>query len=483
MENWKWNPTGNRQGDGTARTPNGSSMPPTKRHRMMDRVRVFAGSVKWSYLELEDDLKCRFWKLFSSSRARCNAEDCPNCNPKPTDPELTPAQNGRLSILLQKIRTWPRFGSRKIRDHTSQDAQQPASGPAPKPDRRKAASFPVKRRDLSRARFLPRFKKFESIREESDHGGASVSAENQLPTENEPIFENVVGVELPGTEAQGTPSVDDLLSLSFGSDVSFGNQDSMNRDFSMPPDYRSNTMDHNIPTSAGTSEASVNALPVPQATNRAWDFPGSPLGVPAPAVSSEVSESAGPPPYEYGNANYFHSPSLIESSIPEACGTSQTPKSRYNGVRWKAKKWTSEIRPPNASKTVWLGTYTTEEEAASAFDAGIYYYGKPKDYNFPDSESMLPPLDPSMDDKKRTHFIKYQARVIAKARVERMAQTPGGTRREVPQVNSSPRTPDTSSSGAGPSGPSRSRLPFLPNLKRAKSGDEGLPKNSRPRNF
>lgn len=496
METRKWNPTGSRQGDGTMRPQNSLVNSSSKRHRVLDRVRVFAGSVKWSYLELEDDLKCRFWKLFSGSRARCNSKDCPTCNPGSSDvPRMTPVRDGRFSTLLQKIRTWPRLGSRRIRDHTSQEAPQPGSGFGLShiPDRIKAASFPAKRRDLSRARFLPRFKKFESIREENDHG-ASVATENDLPHGNETDFVNVVGVDIPGSDAEATPSVEDLekYSFSFGSDRSFGiRDDSMSKDVSLPPDLRSSTLGYHVPASTGASDGSVNAVPAPQTFNRAWDVPSSPLGqgVPAPAVSSEVSESAGPGGFD--NVRHFHSPQLIESPIPEACATSQVPpKSRYNGVRWKAKKWTSEIRPPNSTKTVWLGTYATEEQAASAFDAGIFYYDKAKDYNFPDSESLLPPLDRSMDERRQLHFIKTQARLIAKARAHLMTRQATVTSRDIPHVHYSPGTPDTSSSGAGPSAssmrmtePSRSKLSFLPALKRAMSGEAELPKNSRPRNF
>lgn len=411
METRKWNPTGDRQGDGTLKTQNSSVTANSRRFRVMDRVRVFAGSVKWSYLELEDDLKCHFWKLFSGSRARCNSEDCPYCNPRATEsPGMTPGRDGRFSSLLQKIRTWPRLGSRRIRDHMSQDAPQPGSGPARKPDRIKAASFPAKHRDLSRARFLPKFKKFESIREENDHG-VSAPSENQLPRENETIFVNVVGCEIPGSDAEATPSVEDLdkYSYSFGSEMSFGNrEDSMSKDLSMPRDLRSSTLGHYVPASTGTSEVSDDAEPAPQTIDKAWDFPSSPLGqsIPAPAVSSEVSESAGPVPGGFDNGSNFYAPQLIESPIPEACTTSQiAPKSRFNGVRWKAKKWTSEIRPPNSTKTVWLGTYATEEEAASAFDAGIFYYDKAKDYNFPDSEKLLPMLDRTKNEREQLHFI------------------------------------------------------------------------------
>ncbi|KAG0617490.1 hypothetical protein M758_5G193100 [Ceratodon purpureus] len=474
-----WNPTGKRQADNNLTSQDSLGYPTSKRHRLTDRVRVLAGSVKWSYLEMEDQLKCRFWKVFSGSRAKCNNKDCPSCYPNATDGTgATQTRDGRLSALLQKIRTWPKFGSRRIRDHTSQDAKQNSFGPSPQNDRLKAASFPVKHKDLSRARFLPRFKKFESIREESEHAGPVATA-NQVPKENEVLYMNVVGLEIAaGQDAAATPSVEDLgkYSYSFGSDsLSFGNRDdSMAKDLIMPQDIRSTTLSgHSIAAPADGSEVSENAGPVPQTFDNAWS-PGA-HNAPPSAGSSEVSESPGPGSQAYGNAWHIYPTQQPESPIPKPCApqAEAVPQSRFSGVRWKAKKWTSEIRPTGAKKTVWLGTYATEEEAASAYDAGIFYFDKPKNYNFPDSEDLLPVLNRSMDERSQLNFIKTQARLIAKERAKKMREAIASRSFQPAYFN--PGTPDTTSSGGGPavSGssmgePSRSkRLFFLPSLTRA----------------
>lgn len=482
-----WNPTGKRQADSLSRSQNGGGYPSAKRHRLTDRVRVLAGSVKWSYLEMEDHLKCRFWRLFSGSRGKCHDKDCPTCYPKAADATgTTPSRDGRLSTLLQKIRTWPRFGSRKIRDHTSLDAKQDSFGPNPQPERMKAASFPVKYKDLSRARFLPRFKKFESIREEGDHV-APVATESP----NDVLYMNVVGVEIAAAKDAGaTPSVDDLgkYSYSFGSDsLSFGNRDdSMAKDPSMAREIRSSTLGHIIAAPVAESdEVPESAGPDPQTYDNGWNFPQD---APPSAGSTEVLE--GPGPYLMANVWQLQpaTEQQPESPSPKPCAVAEgeaVPQSRFSGVRWKAKKWTSEIRPTGAKKTVWLGTYATEEEAASAYDAGIFYFDKPKNYNFPDSETYLPTLNLNLDERSQLNFIKTQARLIAKKRAELMAREAAVTSRSF-----QPGTPDTTSSGAGPavSGssmgePSRSSIIFLPrSLKRAKSGDSGLPKNKLTRN-
>lgn len=494
MQSRMWNPTGKRQADSTLRSQNSSGYPTSKRHRLTDRVRVLAGTVKWSYLEMEDHLKCRFWKLFSGSKAKCNNKDCPTCNPKSTDGTgTTQTRDGRLSTLLQKIRTWPRLGSRRIRDQNSQDARQDSFGPSPPPDRMKAASFPVKHRDLSRARFLPRFKKFESIHEESVDGG-SIATENQLPRENEVLYMNVVGVEIAAAQdSEATPSVEDLgkYSFSFGSELSFGNRDdSMTKELSMLQDVRSTTLGHNIAAPADSSEVSESAGPIPQIYDNAWNYSSSLVtqNVPPSAGSSEVSDSPGLTSQIDGNAWHIHP---TEPPETKACvQVEPVPQSTYRGVRWKAKKWTSEIRPTGAKKTVWLGTYATEEEAASAYDAGIFYFDKPKNlYNFPDSETYLVPLNRNLDERAQLIHIKTQARLIAKKRAQLIAMEAAVTSRGIQPSHFSPGTPDTSSSGAGPavSGlsmaePSRSKVFFLPSLKRAKSGDSGLLQNKLTRN-
>jgi hypothetical protein len=72
----------------------------------------------------------------------------------------------------------------------------------------------------------------------------------------------------------------------------------------------------------------------------------------------------------------------------------------FKGIRQKENKYIARIRSPGSKKTVSLGTYATEEEAALAFDASIFY-------NFSDSPEVLPPHEPRDVSLK---FIKKAAR-------------------------------------------------------------------------
>jgi len=105
----------------------------------------------------------------------------------------------------------------------------------------------------------------------------------------------------------------------------------------------------------------------------------------------------------------------------------------YRGVRHRSElnKWVTEIRPTAHKRKIWLGTYKSPEEAARAYDVGIYYTGKKIPLNFPESVKNLPELPQGLSWEELAPFVKKQALTAAKrARVEGSSTTTS----ELPQT-------------------------------------------------
>ncbi|KAH9306434.1 hypothetical protein KI387_010838 [Taxus chinensis] len=104
---------------------------------------------------------------------------------------------------------------------------------------------------------------------------------------------------------------------------------------------------------------------------------------------------------------------MEEKNRGEAGGQGVNPAGsrRYRGVRRRAwGKWVAEIRKPNCRARVWLGSYTTPEQAARAYDAASLCLRGPSGFlNFADR----PPVVPAYPCRCSTREIQELAQAAA----------------------------------------------------------------------
>ncbi|XP_024359372.1 uncharacterized protein [Physcomitrium patens] len=129
-----------------------------------------------------------------------------------------------------------------------------------------------------------------------------------------------------------------------------------------------------------------------------------------------AKDTSGRNAYKYRNIDLNKAPSTWDADEVTVSSTNDT--TNFRGVRHRPElnKWVTEIRPTSQKRKIWLGTYETPEEAARAYDVGIFYTKKKIPYNFEDSPKKLQqlPIPPELPWESFAAVVKQRATSAAK---------------------------------------------------------------------
>lgn len=366
-----------------------------------------------------------FWNALKKQRAAWKPSGGSSCIPS-----LPFRRNGHFSSLVNKIATWPRLASHmasRERSSSSPNAQQPgSSSPAAAVAAcRYSLSFPgpglpsasLTVLQSSRTKYSSNILEYprqqqttsSSIEDEEEDGqeeelqaapGTSTNAsENSTPIYTASPDTNAILWEMQDYILKGIMEVQQLTNGCAAPEMSsHGRTASFDFDFDF--DCEALTM-------------------IPCISEAEHDGAGDYSSVTTVSENGTASSSAASQELltlENGTASssaasqeLLHEPAAA-AAVQEQGATAAAPPTRFKGIRQKENKWISEIRPSCSKKTVWLGTYKTQEEAALAYDAGIFYYQKfGIPFNFPDSPKVLPAIKEGPQDVS-TKFVKTEAR-------------------------------------------------------------------------
>ncbi len=370
-----------------------------------------------------------FWNALKKQRAAWKPSGGSSCMPS-----LPFRRNGHFSSLVNKIATWPRLASRmasRERSSSSPNAQQPgSSSPAAAVAAcRYSLSFPgpglpsasLTVLQSSRTKYSSNIFEYprqqqttsSSIEDEEKDGqeeelqaapGTSTNAsENSTPIYIASPDSNAMPWEvLPEMQdyiLKGIMEVQQMTNCCAAPEMSsHGTTASW---FESPADFDCEALTMILRNSEADHDGAGDYSSVTTVSENG-------------TASSSVAASQELLALENGTASSSPaSQELLQEPAPAAAvqeqgATAAAP--RFKGIRQKENRWISEIRPSCSKKTVWLGTYKTQEEAALAYDAGILYYQKfGIPFNFPDSPKVLPAIDEGPQDVS-TKFVKTQAR-------------------------------------------------------------------------